>query len=31
VDRQHALVVTNADGGNSREVKLDQGYVWLVL
>jgi hypothetical protein len=31
VDRQHALVVTNADGGESREVKLDQGYVWLVL
>ena len=31
VDRQHALGVTNADGGEAREVKLDQGYVWLVL
>lgn len=31
VDRQHALGVTDADGKNPREVKLDQGYVWLVL
>ena len=31
VDRQHELGLTNADGGNARAVKLDQGYVWLVL
>jgi hypothetical protein len=31
VDRQHTLGVTDSDGGNAREVKLDQGYVWLVM
>jgi len=31
VDRQHTLGITNADGGDQHEVKLDQGYVWLVL
>jgi hypothetical protein len=31
VDRQHALGVANSDGSNPHEVKLDQGYVWLVL
>jgi hypothetical protein len=31
VDRQHALRVTDSEGANEREVKLDQGYVWLVL
>ena len=31
VDRQHVLGVTDAEGNNSREITLDQGYVWLVL
>jgi hypothetical protein len=31
VDRQHALSVTDSNGGNEHEVKLDQGYVWLTM
>lgn len=31
VDRQHTLTVTDKAGGDRRELKLDQGYVWLVL
>jgi len=31
VDRGHSLTVADASGKNEREVKLDPGYVWLVL
>jgi hypothetical protein len=31
VDRQHELSVTDAEGNNPHQVKLDQGFVWLVL
>lgn len=31
VDRQHTLGVTDSNGGDGREVELDQGYVWLVM
>jgi hypothetical protein len=31
VDRQHVLGVTDSNGGGEHEVKLDQGYVWLVM
>lgn len=31
VDREHELGVTDSNGGNEHEVKLDQGYVWLVM
>jgi hypothetical protein len=31
VDRQHVLGVTDSNGGDEHEVRLDQGYVWLVM
>jgi hypothetical protein len=31
VDRSHKLLVADEDGKHEREVKLDDGYVWLVL
>ncbi|MDH5671326.1 MAG: hypothetical protein OEZ06_04205 [Myxococcales bacterium] len=30
-DRRHALAVTDAKGGNERQVELDRGYVWLTM
>jgi hypothetical protein len=31
VDRTQTLGVTDSQGQGERELKLDQGYIWLVM